>query len=662
MHVVFGLLIWAMPFELNGAALVGGWVLLTTAAILMSKWSPLAYDLFGRSTPGDPLANTPGLGSQIGLHLPAILAYGLALLHLFTYEYAPIDINFDWDHRFAFAHERGLALGILLLGTLLPGFLAGRTWQRFAIANGAIGLLLWAMPFEFSGPGLIFGWIALIMLALVADRWPPLARIAVEHSTAVTAKRSQFAFAGNLGMLISAAAAGTLSVLHLLSIEYPITYIASDRGHGVPFLGWDGLAFWTLMLIGVTFSLQLLKPRATALCVLFAVMYVLPFETSEWLLPIFWCVVALAAMAAGRWNRLDTPGINSSTLPGSNTGEPAATAPSPRHRFLHGPGMELPALAAWALAILHFFTIDLPDGLARGSTPFVDTASVVVAAIVAVAVFSSFATRIGEFQIGWRSGSILLVAAFVPFEVQDSALVVLWAGLALVAITLTGRGRDGDLVYQSIAAGLGGLAAVVALLLTPPTRLVVDRGQAIDHPFLWSGATAAFAALAVTGWYAARRIRNRSMARWLIIAAGACVVYLVSVGVVDLFQGQVGEGIALESLQKRAQVALSILWATIGGGVFVLGIFRFRSTYRLSGLVLLAIATIKVFIWDMAKLDASYRVLSLIGLGILLLASSWLYQRHVKPLVEQGDDQETDDDTPPPDPSPTPGHPQVAGA
>ena len=48
---------------------------------------------------------------------------------------------------------------------------------------------------------------------------------------------------------------------------------------------------------------------------------------------------------------------------------------------------------------------------------------------------------------------------------------------------------------------------------------------------------------------------------------------------------------------------------------------------RDAGLGLLALATAKVFLVDLASLDVAYRVLSLAALGLLLLASAWLYLR-----------------------------------
>ena len=57
--------------------------------------------------------------------------------------------------------------------------------------------------------------------------------------------------------------------------------------------------------------------------------------------------------------------------------------------------------------------------------------------------------------------------------------------------------------------------------------------------------------------------------------------------------------------------------------------------------MLLALATAKVFLLDLASLDVAYRVLSLVGLGLLLLGSAYAYGRlrpgrHGQPLSRRG--------------------------
>ena len=54
-------------------------------------------------------------------------------------------------------------------------------------------------------------------------------------------------------------------------------------------------------------------------------------------------------------------------------------------------------------------------------------------------------------------------------------------------------------------------------------------------------------------------------------------------------------------------------------------------------LALLGLATAHVFVYDLASLHASYRVLSFVGLGALLLASSYAYG-HMRTIGGRGFD------------------------
>ena len=56
-----------------------------------------------------------------------------------------------------------------------------------------------------------------------------------------------------------------------------------------------------------------------------------------------------------------------------------------------------------------------------------------------------------------------------------------------------------------------------------------------------------------------------------MILAAVVGVYLLSVGVVDLFQARLGGSVGEEELAKQAQVALSVLWAVLGASAFTIG-------------------------------------------------------------------------------------------
>ena len=79
---------------------------------------------------------------------------------------------------------------------------------------------------------------------------------------------------------------------------------------------------------------------------------------------------------------------------------------------------------------------------------------------------------------------------------------------------------------------------------------------------------------------------------------------------------------------------MSVLWIVLGTIVFLFGLARHHLVVRQAGLGLLAIASLKVFVFDLASLDVAYRVLSLVALGTFLLLTAWVYARLRPPPTE----------------------------
>jgi uncharacterized membrane protein len=232
------------------------------------------------------------------------------------------------------------------------------------------------------------------------------------------------------------------------------------------------------------------------------------------------------------------------------------------------------------------------------------------------------------------AGSALIVGYLMPFELGLAAVVVAWSLLAVALVRLCQADGANAGVYGRVALALIGAGLlVVGGAVAPPHRLFVDPQTRLPDPPFLSGATVALVSLAAALAVAGRWGGYRRMARWLGALAGALVVYALSVGVVDAFQARLGGAGSLASLRKQAQVALSILWAALGGTAFVFGIVRALPGLRVGGLGLLALATVKVFLYDLASLDATYRAPAFVGLGVLLLLSSYAYQR-LKPRAE----------------------------
>lgn len=439
---------------------------------------------------------------------------------------------------------------------------------------------------------------------------------------------------------VAALALGGLAIGHLVTIEYPFWRLADEQQSAAPFFNAQGgtLGFILLALAVSGYLVRAWPLRAGLVGVGgLLVLYALPFELSGLALLACFAVAlvgdvglnrAFLFLSAGRPASGDTPtSAGSGGVPGLLQ---MARPPLSRGTMVSQIALYLPTAVAAILAIGHTLLFELPPRLLGllPARPFTDDATLAAGILVAAALIAAelagqpVARRVG------RIAAVATLAYLLPFELHSAASVAGWATLALALGGLAVWDRRGERAYLGAAAALATLGLAVALaIVAPPERLVVDARTTLQHPPLWSGATVAFGALAAILALGAWRYRARGWARPLAILAGGALVYLLSVGVVDAFQGRVGGAIALATLWKGAQVALSILWAALGGATFVGGAIRRLTPLRLAGLALLALATGKVFLVDLASLDATYRVPSFVALGLFLLASSYVYQR-----------------------------------
>jgi len=77
-----------------------------------------------------------------------------------------------------------------------------------------------------------------------------------------------------------------------------------------------------------------------------------------------------------------------------------------------------------------------------------------------------------------------------------------------------------------------------------------------------------------------------------------------------------------------AEFASSAFWMLHGAALLGIGFWKKSSFVRWQGLVLLIATILKVFLYDMRSLSQGYRVLSFIGLGMVLMAVSFAYQKN----------------------------------
>lgn len=536
--------------------------------------------------------------------LAATVLGGLAVTHLLVVEY-PLDSVSLRGAWFAepLLHPEAGSLAAVVAATAFAGWTVRVAWIRSALAALGTGLVAYGALFEASGPALTGLLVVAALIALALDVW-------IE----ALGTRADFARLGAFvpGVWLASAAAlaiGAVAVAHLLGAEY-----APAASPDVPYVDARAasLAFVLtgLAVAGGLFGTRRLRSALGAVAVLL-VAWSVWFELGQT------AAIAVAAVL----------------LPLAVVGDQALGRLPDARRFAFLP---LPAAAAdlmsvaggvaWAYGLLVAAILPLNprEWGSAVSSPFTDDATLVTVVLGGAALAAASWLRQRDARQLAVLGSLLPVALACPIELGVDLVVVVWLGLAGIAVATRGvLLRPLALVVAAVLA-TGALVAVFGIV-APPNRLWVGFDQEVPRPTLLPAWWLAVLAVALAP-LAATRIARLAPHRVPLAAAAAVVgVYLVSVAVVSPFDRMVGGTTATEELAKQAQAAVSVAWTAIGAVALAIGLRTRWVMPRHIGFGLLAAATLKVFTVDLAAMDVAYRAVVLAGLGVLLLVSAWLF-------------------------------------
>ncbi|HEX2254697.1 MAG TPA: DUF2339 domain-containing protein, partial [Thermoanaerobaculia bacterium] len=220
----------------------------------------------------------------------------------------------------------------------------------------------------------------------------------------------------------------------------------------------------------------------------------------------------------------------------------------------------------------------------------------------------------------------LRAAARLP---EIAGIVAAW--LALAVLLVEGERRWPGWPFGSAADALAAITVLVAgiglgIAVNPAINDGVLALPGARRLLLAYGAPAALLAL-----WASRRGRAADRGAGVLAAAAGIAALglaflLVNLEVRHLFHPQrllLGTG----TTGTLEHYAYSAAWLLFGAVLMTAGIWRRRRILRFSALAVLALAVLKVFLYDTATLSDPFRVLSFLGLGICLLALAGLYQR-----------------------------------
>ena len=226
-------------------------------------------------------------------------------------------------------------------------------------------------------------------------------------------------------------------------------------------------------------------------------------------------------------------------------------------------------------------------------------------------------------DVHWAIGAAFLVAA-VPIGMDAPWITIAWfvEGAALIRV---GRRRETDYLKQ-----VGGIAWVLGTL-----RLLVldhfDVTQLLlnERMMTFAIAIAATADVAYQLGVSPGTDRQNMDVAILVIMINVFALVGLTQEITDAWRRQLqgGDPGTDRTLTIVRDFAYSALWMSYGAGLMLVGFWKESRFIRWQALILIGATVFKVFLYDTSSLDRGYRILSFITLGLILLATSFLYQR-----------------------------------
>jgi uncharacterized membrane protein len=207
-------------------------------------------------------------------------------------------------------------------------------------------------------------------------------------------------------------------------------------------------------------------------------------------------------------------------------------------------------------------------------------------------------------------------------EVALQVCVALAMAIGLERLRLRSRSivHNAGAVLLTIFAGLASLFGL--LLLENPLLWWSEISGDFINALLLGYALPAILMLLLS--YAVAGQRSRIYANTIAAAALIFALAYVTLEIRRLYHGS---NMSSGSIGDAEQYTYSIAWLIFGVMLLGIGILVNSQRARLASGAVIALTILKAFFIDMSTLTGVYRALSFIGLGLVLVAIGWLYQR-----------------------------------
>jgi uncharacterized membrane protein len=227
------------------------------------------------------------------------------------------------------------------------------------------------------------------------------------------------------------------------------------------------------------------------------------------------------------------------------------------------------------------------------------------------------------------TAAVVFLTIAIPLKTHGRWLTIGWLAEGAALLWLSSRIRSVLLRVLALLCLALGLTALITV--NPPASTV---------PFLnqrFATYCVGIAVFAFAAWMArsASEAEAESSHTWMSLAATALLIVNALILIAICWEihsfwwyRQWSGGWRQWNLHRMyAQFTYSAFFMAFGAVLLALGFWRRSAFLRWQALLLLAFSIGKVFLVDMSQLSQGYRIVSFLGLGALLLAVSFIYQR-----------------------------------
>jgi len=219
--------------------------------------------------------------------------------------------------------------------------------------------------------------------------------------------------------------------------------------------------------------------------------------------------------------------------------------------------------------------------------------------------------------------AIVFLTVAIPLKATGHGITLGWLVEGVVLVAIASRdGLEKRVCGALRLLGWGALLLGVAGALVEPWILGDIHTAFFNQEFATS--LVAVIALAVAAWF---ETRVKSADGKATGGGKMAAVALVLINLVMLLAVRREIFRALNAGQESGDFLFSAWMMFQGAAMMVLGFWKRLALARWLGLILLAVTVIKVVVWDMRSLGTGYHIVSYLGLGVILMAVSYAYQK-----------------------------------